>query len=350
MSRIGILGSGTWGIALARMLVRIGHEVIVWSAIGKEIDELQTTHIHRDLPGVQIPEEIRYTKEIREACGGVEILLVAVPSVYVRDTVRKAASFVSDEQIIVNVAKGIEPDTLYTMTRVIGDELEKAGKRCSVAALSGPTHAEEVARDLHTTIVSACRDTGVAKRIQDVFMNSCLRVYTNSDVEGVEISGAVKNIMALAAGIARGLGLGDNARAALITRGLAEITRLGKAMGCREQTFNGLAGVGDLIVTATSVHSRNNRCGELIGKGMKPEDAIREIGMVVEGINALPAAMELARRYRVSMPIVEAVNAVIHEGKDPKDAVTELMNRRKKSEFSTSVDYEYELLQEEAGE
>ncbi len=347
MSRIGILGAGTWGMALARMLVRIGHEVRVWSAIDREIDELAATHRHRNLPGVMIPEAVQFTKEIQEACRDAEILLVAVPSVYVRDAIRKAGPFVSDGQIIVNVAKGIEPDTLYTMTQVIGDELSRCGRKCSVVALSGPTHAEEVAQDLPTTIVSACTDQVIAKKIQDVFMNSCLRVYTNPDVEGVEISGAVKNIMALAAGIARGLGLGDNAKAALITRGLAEITRLGKAMGCREQTFTGLAGVGDLIVTATSVHSRNNRCGELIGKGMKPDDAIREIGMVVEGINALPAAMALARKYQVSMPIVEAVNAVVNGEKNPRDAVTEMMNRKRKSEFGSSVDYEYELLMDE---
>ncbi len=347
MSTIGILGAGTWGIALARMLVRIGHEVRVWSAIEREIDELVATHLHRNLPGVIIPEEIRFTKALEEACRDAEILLVAVPSVYVRETVRKAAPFIPDGQIIVNVAKGIEPDTLYTMTQVIRDELGRAGRTCSVVALSGPTHAEEVARDLPTTIVSACTDEVIAKKIQDIFMTSCLRVYTNPAVEGVEISGAVKNIMALAAGIARGLGLGDNAKAALITRGLAEIMRLGKAMGCRERTFTGLAGVGDLIVTATSVHSRNNRCGELIGRGMKPENAIREIGLVEEGINALPAAMALARKYRVSMPIVEAVNAVINGEKDPKEAVAELMNRRRRSEFGTLVDYEDELLQEE---
>lgn len=347
MSKIGILGSGTWGMALARMLYNTGHEVVVWSAIKEEIDELMSTHRQKNLPEMVIPDGIQFTKDISVACKNVEVLLIAVPSIYVRNTICKASEYIFDKQIIVNVAKGIESDTFYTMSQVIGDELHKAGKECSIVALSGPTHAEEVARDLPTTIVSACTEYDVAKKIQSIFMNSCLRVYTNPDVEGVELSGAIKNIIALAAGIAKGLGLGDNAKAALITRGMAEISRLGKAMGCYEQTFTGLAGIGDLIVTATSVHSRNNRCGELIGRGIKPSDAIKEIGMVVEGINAIPATLALAHRYGIDMPIVEAVNDIINGDKDPQNVVAELMNRKRQSEISSLVNYEHALLQKE---
>ena len=222
-----------------------------------------------------IPSATRFTKSIEDVCKAKDILLFAVPSVFVRSTTKTAAPFIPNGQIIVDVAKGIELDTLFTMTQVIRDELEKAGKQCSLVALSGPTHAEEVARDIPTMIVSACDDMEVAQKVQDIFMNSCLRVYTNPDVEGVELCGAIKNVIALAAGIAAGLGYGDNTKAALITRGMAEITRLGKAMGCFEQTFSGLAGIGDLIVTATSEHSRNNRCGRLIGQGVKPTDAVK---------------------------------------------------------------------------
>ena len=345
MSKIGILGAGTWGIALARMLTNCGHVVTVWSAIPEEIESLSSTRQQKNLPDMVIPEETKFTVSVEDVCTNKDILLFAVPSVFVRSTTRSAAPYISDGQIIVDVAKGIEPDTLYTMTQVMRDELDKAGKQASLVALSGPTHAEEVARDVPTTIVSACEDMEVAKRVQDVFMNSCLRVYTNPDVQGVELCGAVKNVIALAAGIASGLDCGDNTKAALITRGMAEITRLGKAMGCYEQTFSGLAGMGDLIVTATSQHSRNNRCGYLIGQGLKPSDAVKRVGMVVEGINALPATLQLAKKYKVSMPITEAVNAVVNEGKEPKDIVADLMNRDKRSEISTTINYEHALLQ-----
>ena len=251
-----------------------------------------------------------------------------MPSVFVRSTAKRAAPFVPAGQIVVDVAKGLEPGTLMTMSEVINDEIPAA----RVVALSGPTHAEEVAQDLPTTIVSACADHDAAAFVQSVFMNACMRVYTNTDVKGVELCGALKNIIALAAGISAGIGYGDNAKAALITRGIVEITRLGVAMGCREQTFSGLAGLGDLIVTATSRHSRNNRCGYLIGQGVPPEEAIRQVGMVVEGINAIPAAMTLAEKYGVEMPIVHAVDAVVHHGADPKDVVYGLMTRDPKTE------------------
>ncbi len=334
MANIGILGAGTWGMALARLLRLSGHAVTVWSAIPEEIDRLSATHTHPNLPGVVFPDSIVYTKDIEAVCSGRDILLFAVPSPYVRSTAQAAAPFIPNGQIIVDVAKGIEPDTLYTMTEVIRDEV---GKSCRLVALSGPTHAEEVALDLPTTIVSACSDLSVAEQVQDIFGNSCMRVYTNPDITGVELCGAMKNIMALAVGISIGLGYGDNTKAALMTRGMAEITRLGQAMGCMEQTFFGLAGIGDLIVTATSRHSRNNRCGILIGQGVPPKEAIKQIGMVVEGIHALPAAIRLSERYGVEMPIITAVNAVIRHDADPAETVKQLMSRGQGSELSRSA-------------
>ena len=326
---IGILGAGTWGVALARLLERNGHAVTVWSKFQKEVDSLNTTRVHPNLPGLAISPDIVFTSDVKAACEGKDILLFAVPSVFVRSTAALAAEFIPDGQIIVDVAKGIEPDSLLTMTEVIKDELQKDGKHDHVklVALSGPTHAEEVALDMPTAIVSACTDT---------FMNTCMRTYTNADVLGVEICGALKNIMALAAGISAGLGNGDNAKALLITRGMAEIVRLGLAMGCSEQTFYGLAGIGDLIVTATSMHSRNNRCGMLLGQGKSPEEAIREVGMVVEGINALPAAMQLAERYGVEMPIVAGVNAVVTGQITPAELGVALMTRDKTREVKQS--------------
>ena len=326
---IGVLGAGTWGMALARMLTNLGHEVMVWSALPEEIERLRATRRQVNLPDMVIPDATGFTTRIEEACLDRDVLLFAVPSVYVRATVRTAAPFIRDGQIIVDVAKGMEPVTLKTMSEIIREEIPVA----RVVALSGPTHAEEVAQDLPTTIVSACPDIQVARRVQDIFMNSCLRVYTNTDIEGVELCGAVKNIIALAAGISTGLGYGDNAKAALITRGMAEITRLGTTMGCNERTFPGLAGMGDLIVTATSRHSRNNRCGFLIGQGIPPQEAIKQVGMVVEGVNAIPAAMTLAQKYDVEMPIVAAVDAVVNHGADPRDVVYGLMTRDPKTEM-----------------
>ena len=271
MSKVGILGTGTWGTALRRMLANTGHSVVMWSAIEKEMDDLSATRIHPNLPGMTIPEQIRFTKSIEEACENQDVLIFAVPSVFVRSTASKAKRFIPDDQIIVDVGKGIETDTLLTLSEVIKDELQKDGthKAIKLVALSGPTHAEEVALDMPTLIVSACTDLEVAEKIQDVFSNTCMRVYTNIDVKGVELCGALKNIIALASGISAGLGYGDNAKSALLTRGMAEITRLGRTMGCVDESFAGLSGTGDLIVTATSVHSRNNRAGYLIGQGKK---------------------------------------------------------------------------------
>ena len=333
MADIGVLGAGTWGMALARMLANTGHHVMVWSALEREVKDYAETRRHPNLPGMIIPDEIVFTGDIQQAVTGKDILLFAVPSVFVRGTARQAAEFTADGQIIVDVAKGIEPGTHNTMTRIILEEMTAKGKTgVKLVALSGPTHAEEVAKDLPTTIVSACEDKETAALVQDIFMNTCMRVYTNPDTLGVELCGAMKNIIALASGISAGLGYGDNTKAALITRGMAEITRLGLAMGCREETFYGLAGIGDLIVTATSMHSRNNRAGLLIGQGKSAEEAIKEVGMVVEGINALPAAMELSAEYEVEMPICRAVNAIVNENASPAEEVRRLMARPRREE------------------
>lgn len=333
---ISVLGAGTWGVALARVLALAGHQVTVWSAVEKEIDTLATQHAHPNLPEMVFPEEIKLTKEIADACEEMDMVLFAVPSVFVRSVASQVRPHIPDGRVIVDVAKGIEPNTLYTMSQIIKDELNKDGAHANVkvVALSGPTHAEEVARDLPTFIVSACEDLEAAQLVQQAFVNTCLRAYTNEDVLGVELCGALKNIMALAAGISAGLGFGDNALAGLITRGIAEMTRLAKMMGCQEQTCAGLAGIGDVIVTAGSVHSRNRRAGLMIGQGMAPAEAIQKVGMVVEGVNALPAAMQLIRRYQVQMPIIEGVNAIINEGLSPAEVVQGLTNRRLQDEIN----------------
>ena len=332
---ICVLGAGTWGIALSALLSKNGHAVTVWSAIENEIAELSERGVHKNLPGVILPKEINYTVDIASAISGCEMLLFAVPSEFIRQTARRAAPYLTDGIIIVNASKGIERGTLFTLTEVIADEARKENPDIAfdIVALSGPTHAEDVAHGLPSSIVSACENEDVSRRVAAAFANTCMRVYTNTDVLGVEISGALKNIIAIAAGINRGMGFGDNAGAMLMTRGIAEITRLGLKMGCRRRTFMGLAGIGDLIVTCTSRHSRNNRCGELIGKGLSYEEALLEIGMVVEGYHALEAAMELSRKYETEMPITEAVYDTIKNGIAPLDAMKRLMTRDLKSEL-----------------
>lgn len=320
-------------MALARLLNNCGHSVTVWSALPDEIDELNRTRRQKNLPNVLIPEEIAFTKDLKEACLAKDILLFAVPSIFVRGTAQKAAQYADKDQIIIDVAKGIESETVLTMSEVIRQELPQN----KVVALSGPTHAEEVSRDIPTTIVAACEDIKVAEIVQSLFTSPVMRVYTNTDVKGVELCGALKNIIALASGICAGLGYGDNTKAALITRGLAEIKRLGMKMGCLQETFSGLAGMGDLIVTATSQHSRNNKCGYLIGQGYEVKEAIKQVGMVVEGINALPAAVALAKKYDVEMPITAAVDQVINYGADPKESVQKLMGRDRISELPKPV-------------
>ena len=330
MEKIGIIGSGTWGTAISILLHNNGHEVTIWSAIPEEIDEMAATRKHKNLPEVTLPESLRLTKDLKEAMEGKDLLVMAVPSVFVRSTAKRMKPYLHDGQIIVDVAKGIEESTLFTMSQIIEEDLPTA----QVAALSGPSHAEEVSRGLPTTCVAGAHKKAVAEYIQSVFMSPVFRVYTSPDMLGIEIGAALKNVVALAAGIADGLGYGDNTKAALITRGMAEIARLGMAMGGKYQTFAGLSGIGDLIVTCASMHSRNRRAGILIGKGYSMEEAMKEVQMVVEGVYSAKAAMALAKKYEVPMPIVEQVNRVLFEGMPASEAVSELMLRDKRIENS----------------
>ena len=287
-----------------------------------------------NLPGMCLPADMHYTADIEEICGDRDVLLFAVPSVFVRSTARKAAPHIPDGQLIVDVAKGVEEKTLMTMSEIIEQELAADGKHthCNVVALSGPTHAEEVARDMPTLIVAGSPDEAAARKVQQIFTTPTFRVYTNTDRRGVELGGAVKNVIALAVGIAMGLDYGDNAKAALITRGNAELARLGVAMGCKAETFAGLSGMGDLIVTCTSMHSRNLHAGMLIGRGRDVETAKKEVGQVVEGINALPAACKLAKKYKVEMPIVNAVDDILSGRLAARDALATMMGRQLKQE------------------
>lgn len=332
MTKIAVFGAGTWGIALARLLAVNGRDVTVWSAIPAELKSLSTTRRHPNLPGMEPPSTMHYTADIAEACAGRDILLFAVPSPFVRSTAKKAAKYIPEGQLIVDVAKGVEDKTLMTMSEIIEDELAKAGRTARVVALSGPTHAEEVARDMPTLIVAASEDEAAAKAVQKVFTAPNFRVYTNTDRRGTELGGAIKNVVALAVGIALGLGYGDNAKAALITRGNAELTRLGLAMGCKPETFAGLSGMGDLIVTCTSMHSRNLHAGMLLGRGKSADEAKAEVGQVVEGINALPAACRLAKKYKVEMPIVQSVDAILSGKLEARNALAALMGRDLKHE------------------
>ncbi|HIQ91649.1 MAG TPA: NAD(P)H-dependent glycerol-3-phosphate dehydrogenase [Candidatus Copromonas avistercoris] len=330
MERIGVIGSGTWGTAIAILLSHNGHEVTLWSAIPSEIEELEKTRRHPNLPEAEIPKEIQMTVDLKEAMEDKDLLVMAVPSVFVRETAKKMRPLCKDSQRIVDVAKGIEEKTLDTMSMILKEELPMA----EVAVLSGPSHAEEVSRGLPTTCVAGSHKKAVAEYIQSVFMSPVFRVYTSPDVLGIETGAALKNVVALAAGIADGLGYGDNTKAALITRGMAEIARLGVAMGGKYQTYAGLSGIGDLIVTCASMHSRNRRAGILIGKGYSMEEAMKEVHMVVEGVYSAKAALALSKKYGVPMPIVEQVNEVLFDGKPAKDAVSDLMLRDKRIENS----------------
>ena len=338
MANIGVLGAGTWGTALARMLAVNGHNVTMWSALPQELIELKNTRKHKNLPGCTLPESISYTRDLHDSLQGRDTSLFAVPSPYVRTTARACLPHLAPFQVIVDVAKGIEAGSLMTMSQVIQSEVDSQPglQGVRVVALSGPTHAEEVALDLPTAIVASSEDMAAADKAQDIFMNPNFRVYTNNDVIGVELGGAVKNIIALGCGIACGLGYGDNARAALITRGAAEISRLAPVCGGSAGTIAGLAGIGDLIVTCTSVHSRNFRAGVLMGQGKTSEQAVAEVGMVVEGLNALPGVKALAAKYHVEMPIVNMVDAIVSGHVPVRDAVDKLMGRRKTTEFSHS--------------
>ena len=329
MATISVIGAGSWGTALALLLYKNGHKVTVWSIMKDEIEMLQREHEHKDkLPGVKLPEDMEFTTDLEKALTGKDVLVLAVPSPYTRSTSHSMAPFVKEGQIIVNVAKGIEEHSLLTLSQIIEKEIPQA----EVAVLSGPSHAEEVGRGIPTTIVVGARKKETAEYLQNIFMNVVFRVYISPDVLGIELGAALKNVVALAAGIADGLGYGDNTKAALITRGIAEIARLGTAMGGKAETFSGLTGIGDLIVTCASMHSRNRRAGILIGKGYSMEEAMAEVKMVVEGVYSAKAAMELAKKYQVQIPIIEQVNAVLFEGKPADEAVRNLMLRDKKIE------------------
>lgn len=331
MEKIGVIGAGSWGTALSLVLANNGHRVTVWSIVEAEIAMLKERHEHTDkLPGVKLPESISFTTDLEKTIRENEVLVLAVPSVYTRSTAKSMASFVKDGQIIVCVAKGIEEDTLMTISDVVGEEIPNA----DVAVMCGPSHAEEVGTGLPTTVVAGAKTKATAEYIQDIFMNEVFRVYTSPDVIGMELGGSLKNVIALAAGMADGLGYGDNTKAALITRGIAEIGRLAIRMGARYETLSGLTGIGDLIVTCESKHSRNRKAGMLIGQGFTMEEATQEVKMVVEGIYSAKAALALARKYDVQMPIIEAVNQVLFENKSAKDAVSELMLRDKRTEHA----------------
>lgn len=331
MAKIGVLGAGSWGTALACLLHSNGHEVTIWSIIEEEVTMLRTKRQHESkLPGVILSEEIRITNDLEEAMADKDVLVLAVPSPFTRSTSHSMRPYLKEGQIVVNVAKGVEEKTLYTLTDIVEEELPGV----NAAVLSGPSHAEEVGKGLLTTCVVGAHDRETAEYLQNIFMNPVFRVYTSPDMLGIELGGALKNVIALAAGIADGLGYGDNTKAALITRGITEITRLGVAMGGKMETFFGLTGIGDLIVTCASVHSRNRKAGYLMGKGYTMQEAMDEVQMVVEGVYSAKAAMGLAKKYGVELPIIEQVNQVLFEDKSAADAVKELMLRDKKPEHS----------------
>lgn len=331
MAKISILGAGAWGTAIAILLGNNGHEVVLWSALQSEIDQLEKDRELKDkLPGIKLPDSVSISGDLENSCKEKDLIVFAVASPFVRATAKKAGSYIAGDQIIVNVGKGIEESTLETLTDIIKDEIPQA----DVAVLSGPSHAEEVSRGIPTTCVVGADSKNTAHFVQDVFMSERFRVYTSPDVIGIELGGSIKNVIALAAGIADGLGFGDNTKAALMTRGIVEISRLGIAMGGKMETFAGLSGVGDLIVTCTSKHSRNRNAGFLIGQGYTMEEAMKEVKQIVEGVYSAKAALALAKKYNVEMPIVEQVNLVLFENKPAIEAVSDLLLRDKRREYT----------------
>lgn len=334
MKKIGVIGAGSWGTANAWLLANNGHQVTLWAHKETTVQSLQE---HREniskLPGVKFPDGIKVTGDLENAVKDQDVLVMAVPSIAVRATAKKMTDLVREGQIIVNLAKGIEEKTLMTMSQVIEDEIPQA----RVTVMSGPSHAEEVGKGLPTTCVIGAKDKALAEYLQDIFMSPVFRVYSSPDILGIELGAALKNVIALAAGIADGLGYGDNTKAALITRGIAEISRLGMAMGAKFETFNGLSGIGDLIVTCSSMHSRNRKAGYLMGKGYSMQEAMDEVKMVVEGVYSAKAACALAAKYQVELPIITKVNQVLFEGMKAADAVNELMLRTRKEEMNSEL-------------
>ncbi|MCM1500147.1 MAG: NAD(P)H-dependent glycerol-3-phosphate dehydrogenase [Clostridium sp.] len=329
MSKVCVLGAGSWGTALAILLCNNGHDVRVWSIDPEEVRMLKEDREQRDkLPGVMVPSTVEFTTDMETGLREAELVVCAVPSPFVRSTMKSASAYIQAGTIVVDVAKGIEEHTYKTMTEIIEEECPQA----KTGILSGPSHAEEVGRKIPTTIVAGSRDKQVAEKIQDTFMNDVFRVYTSPDVIGIELGGSLKNVIALAAGMVDGLGFGDNTKAALMTRGITEIGRLVMAMGGHIETLAGLSGIGDLIVTCTSKHSRNRNAGYLMGQGKTYQQAMDEVKMVVEGVYSAKAALELARKHNVSMPIVEAVNQVLFDGADAREASVRLLLRDKTSE------------------
>ena len=332
MASVGVIGAGSWGTALARTLCDNGHDVLVWSILEDEVRMLNTKHMQEEkLPGVPLPEALRATGDLKEAMTGKDLVVLAVPSPFTRSTLNRMKEFAEPGLRIVSVAKGIEDGTYLTLSGIIEEVLPE----CRAAVLSGPSHAEEVVRCMPTTVVTAAEERELAEYVQNLFMSPHFRVYTSPDVLGVELGGSLKNVIALAAGIADGLGYGDNCKAALITRGIHEISELAIRMGAHPETLNGLSGIGDLIVTCASRHSRNRMAGYLIGQGRSMKEAMDEVKQVVEGVYSAKAAYHLAGKYEVEMPIIAQVHEVLFEGKDPGEAVSDLMMRDKKSEHSS---------------
>lgn len=330
--KAAVLASGSWGTALAVHLSKkyINDNIYLWSRNKEKSERLAIERENREfLPGIRLAGNIICTNDLRECLDGAEIIITAPPSSAARQTAQKMSGYVKKGSIVVNVSKGLEGGTLARLSEVYRAELPQA----EIAVMSGPSHAEEVSRGVPTTNVAVSENAAAAKYIQDIFMTDNFRVYTSSDMIGVEMGGALKNIIALCAGISDGLGFGDNTKAALMTRGLAEITRLGASMGAKTETFSGLSGLGDLIVTCTSMHSRNRRAGILLGKGKTLSETLSEIHMVVEGVNAARSALELSQKYGVQMPITAEANKILFEGKNPLNAVTDLMTRDKTHEI-----------------
>ncbi|HML37829.1 MAG TPA: NAD(P)H-dependent glycerol-3-phosphate dehydrogenase [Bacillota bacterium] len=327
--KIALIGAGSWGTALSVSLSGNGHAVKIWDINREHLDELSSNRENtRYLPGVKLPEEIRISYTVEEAVEGADIVLFSAPAQHFRSALEGALPYLKPEMVLINVAKGIEQKSLKRLSEIAFEKLPDA----KYVVLSGPSHAEEVGRGMPTTLVSASKDVELAEYVQDVFMSDNLRIYTGSDIIGVELGGALKNIIALGAGISDGLGFGDNAKAALMTRGITEIARLGVQLGANLSTFSGLTGIGDLIVTCTSMHSRNRRCGIMIGEGMKPSEAREKVGMVVEGMYTTEAAYELAQQFGVEMPITEQIYQVINGTADAREAVMSLMTRQRKHE------------------
>lgn len=332
MSKVSFLGAGSWGTALAILLAKNGHKVTLWSKVEDEVKMLSKhrEHIHR-LPGVKLPSSIEITGDLEQAVQrGKDLIVFAVASPFVRTIAKEVSGLIPQGQRIVNVAKGIEEDTLSTLCDIIAEEIAQA----DVAVLSGPSHAEEVSVGVPTTVVVGAENKEFAMFLQETFMNDRFRVYTSPDVLGIELGGSIKNVIALAAGVCDGLGCGDNTKAALITRGITEIARLGKAMGAEEETFAGLSGIGDLIVTCTSTHSRNHNAGYLIGQGYTMQAAMDEVKQVVEGVHSAKAALKLAEKYQVSMPIVEMINKVLFDGISAEKAMGMLLTRDRCNEYA----------------